>query len=83
MANVISIDDDGIKIKPEIMEKEKLYHCIFKNKILLFYKDEEEILNCFEIEEQALVDKVKKISTDEDVEKILEEYIKENKLNIK
>ena len=32
MADEISANDDGVKLKPEIMEKEKLYHCIFKNR---------------------------------------------------
>jgi len=44
MSNPISFDDDGIKIKPEKMEKEKLYHCLFKGKVVLFYKDAQEIL---------------------------------------
>ena len=75
----VSVDDEGIKLKPEQMEKEKLYHCIFKNKILLFYKDEQEILNCYEIEEEKLVEKVKNDSNKDDIEKIFEEYIsKEN-----
>ena len=28
MTDAISANDDGVKLKPEIMEKEKLYHCI-------------------------------------------------------
>ena len=28
-------DADGVKVKPEHMEQEKLYHCIFKEKIML------------------------------------------------
>jgi len=26
----IIAEADGVKLKPELMEKEKLYHCIFK-----------------------------------------------------
>jgi len=79
MSNPISFNDDGIKIKPEKMEKEKLYHCLFKGKVVLFYKDPQEMLNCFEIEETEIVDAVKN-SKDQDIEKLLEDYIEKNKL---
>ncbi len=69
--------DDGIKIQPEKMEQEKLYHCVFQNKVLLFYKDFQDVLNCYEIEEQDLVQKIKAISNKEEAEKFLEEYVKQ------
>lgn len=78
----VSPKDNGIKIQPEKMEKEKLYHCIFKDKILLFYKDVQDVLNCYEIEEEDLVQKIKAASAD-DIEKILEDYIEQKDLNIK
>jgi len=43
MENPVSADENGINLKPEKMEKEKLYHCIFKimqcwfSKILKMY----------------------------------------------
>ena len=55
----ISINPDGVKIIPKHMEKEKLYHCVFKDKVLLIFKDDEDLLNCYEIEEKDLVEKVK------------------------
>jgi len=73
----ISPSDDGIKIQPEKMEKEKLYHCVFQDKVLLFYKDIQDVLNCYEIEEKDLVQKIKAISNKEDVEKFLEEYVEQ------
>ena len=79
----VSPGDDGVKIQPEKMEKEKLYHCIFKDKVLLFYKDDQDILNCFEIEEADLVQKIKTINNKDDVEKFLEEYIQQKNLNLK
>lgn len=78
----VSPKDNGIKIQPEKMEKEKLYHCIFKDKVLLFYKDVQDVLNCYEIEEVDLVQKIKTAS-DDDIEKILEDYIEQKDLNIK
>lgn len=73
----VSPGDDGIKIQPEKMEREKLYHCVFQDKVLLFYKDVQDVLNCYEIEEKDLVQKIKDISNKEEVEKFLEEYVEQ------
>ena len=60
------------------MEDEKLYHCIFQNKVMLVFKDHNEILNCYEIEDEEIVFKVK-TSKNENIERILEDYLhKEN-----
>ena len=72
-------EKDGIKIKPQFMEDEKLYHCIFQNKVMLVFKDHNEILNCYEIEDEEIVSKVRG-SKNTDIEKVLEEYIREKNL---
>ena len=59
MSDEISVNDDGVKFKPEIMEKEKLYHCMFNDKIILAFKDHQDFLNCFEIEDLEIVNKIK------------------------
>ena len=82
MTYPISAEKDGVKIKPELMEKEKLYHCIFNDKVVLLFKDQNEILNCYEIEDEQIVSKVK-LSKEEDIEEILEEYISKENLKIK
>ena len=46
---------------------------------MLVYKDHNEILNCYEIEDEEIVSKVK-LSKNTDIEKILEEYIREKNL---
>ena len=79
MDNPIEVNDDGVKLKPEIMEPEKLYHCVFKEKIILVFKDHQDFLNCFEIEEKELVDKISS-SSDKDVNSMLESYIEKEKL---
>ena len=58
------------------------YHCIFNDKVVLLFKDQNEILNCYEIEDEQIVSKVK-LSKEEDIEKILEEYISKENLKIK
>ena len=81
MASPISADENGIKLKPEIMEKEKLYHCIFNDKVFLVFKDEQEFLNCYEIEEKEIIDKV--ISAQpQNIDNVLNEFIKNQKLKI-
>jgi len=81
MGYPLSVNKDGIKIKPELMVQEHLYHCLFQDKILLVYKDSQDFLNCYEIEEETLVNKIKNSTNDEQVEKILENYIEDNDIN--
>ena len=80
MTSPVTVNEDGIKVKPELMEKEKLYHCFFQNKMLIVFKDDQELLNCYEIEEEEIVEKIKANSNQENIEKILEDYIKQKNL---
>jgi len=80
MSYPLSVEKDGIKIKPEQMKPETIYHCIFQNKIFIIYKDYGGILNCYEIEEEEIISKVK-ASNKGNIEKILEEYIEKENLN--
>ena len=79
MDSPIEANNDGVKLKPEIMENEKIYHCVFKEKVILVFKDHQDFLNCLEIEEKEIVDKVKS-SNDDDINSILESYIEKEKL---
>jgi len=58
------------------MEKEKLYHCIFKNKAFLIFKDSQDVLNCYEIEQEDLVEQIRKCDNDAELEKLFQDYIK-------
>jgi len=71
----VSADENGVNLKPEKMEKEKLYHCIFKNKAFLIFKDSQDVLNCYEIEQEDLVEQIRKCTHDDDLEKLFEGYI--------
>jgi hypothetical protein len=73
----ITVNDDGINIKPELMEKERMYHCVFKSKVLLLYKDSQDFLNCYEIEEEELVNQIKNSKSDEEIEEIFDNYIRQ------
>jgi len=82
MSYPLSSGKDGIKIQPDKMEPEILYHCIYQNKIMLVYKDHNEILNCYEIDDDEIVSRVK-TSNKDGIEKILEEYIEKENLRKK
>ncbi len=72
----ISVNENGLNLKPEKMEREKLYHCIFKDKVMLVFKDSQDVLNCYEVEEAGLVDRIRKCNTTDELEKIFDEYLK-------
>ncbi len=71
----VSADENGVNLKPEKMEKEKLYHCIFKNKVFLIFKDSQDMLNCYEIEQEDLVEKIRTCDNDDELEKLFEDYM--------
>lgn len=77
----VTTEPEGVKINPEKMEKDKLYHCIFKDKVLLFFKDQNDMLNCYEIDEKELVDSIKQSSSSDEVENILQKFIEKENLN--
>ena len=62
------------------MEVDKLYYCIYQEKILLFYKEKNDMLNCYEIAEKDVIEEVKQ-SQSEDIENILQRYIEKKNLN--
>lgn len=63
---------DGIKLKPEIMVIDQLYHCIFEEKVYLFYKDQDELLHCYEVQDPTVTKEISENPAD--IEKILEKY---------
>ena len=82
MSYPLSSEKDGIKIQSDKMQPETLYHCVFQNKVMLVYKDHNEILNCYEIDDAEIVLKVK-TSSEENIENILEKYIEKENLRKK
>jgi hypothetical protein len=49
--NPVETESEGIKLRPEKMVVDKIYHCFYEDKIFLFYKDEQEFLHCYEVED--------------------------------
>lgn len=73
-------NENGVKIRPDLMEPEKMYYCIHNEKVLLFFKDDQEFLNCYEIEEKEIVDDAKKCKNHDEIEKVIENYISKGNL---
>lgn len=77
----VTAEPEGVKINPEKMEIDKLYHCVFKDKVILFFKDQNDMLNCYEIDEKELVDSIKQSSSPGELETILQKFIEKENLN--
>ena len=45
---------------------------------MLVFKDSQDVMNCYEIEEADLVEQIKKCDNDDDLEKLFEDYLKGN-----
>ena len=63
---------DGIKLKTEKMIADQLYHCIYDGKVFLFYKDEEGLLHCYEVENAEAIKEI--TANPSEIESILEKY---------
>jgi hypothetical protein len=63
---------DGIKLKTEKMVIDQLYHCIYQKKVFLFFKDEENMLHCYEIENPDAVREI--MEKPSDLDAVLRKY---------
>jgi hypothetical protein len=70
----IIVEKDGIKIKPEEMTVDKMYHCIYDKKVYIFYKDEENLTHCYEVEDPLVVQEI--INNPDNLEDILLKHSK-------
>lgn len=76
LENPVESESEGIILRPEKMVVDKIYHCIYEDKIFLFYKDEQEFLHCYEVEDPLAR---KEISQNPDqLESILRKYLESN-----
>jgi hypothetical protein len=63
---------DGIKLNTEKMFTDRLYHCIYDGKVFLFYRDEEGLLHCYEVEDPGAVREI--AANPSEIEGILKKY---------
>jgi hypothetical protein len=59
LENPVNINDNGIKLNPDKMLKEELYHCIYQNRVFLFFKDNDDILHGYEISDINIINEIK------------------------
>jgi hypothetical protein len=71
----VIVEKDGIKIDPEKMIVDKMYYCIYDNKVYIFYKDEENLTHCYEVDDQTVVQEITK--NPDNLEDILLKHSKE------
>ena len=83
MSYPLSSEQDGVKIRPDLMEPEKMYYCLHNDKILLVFKDDHEFLNCYEIEEEEIVERVKRCQNPDEIEKVIGDYVEKKVSSLK
>jgi hypothetical protein len=54
---------------------DKMYYCIYDNKIYIFYKDEENLTHCYEVDDPLVVQEI--INNPDKLEDILLKHSKE------
>lgn len=69
-------EHDGIKLKTEKMVIDKLYHCIYEDKVFLFYKDDQSLLHCYEVQDPNAVREIAEKPSELDI--ILARYADNN-----
>ena len=77
----VSVTEHGVKFKPEEMVTERLYHCIYHGKAILAFKDSQDMLNCYEIEDEDLVERISRCSDDSELSVLFDAYLAEARLN--
>jgi len=71
----IIVEKDGIKIKTEEMTVDKMYHCIYDRKVYIFYKDEENLTHCYEVDDPLVVQEI--VNNPDNLEDILLKHSEE------
>jgi hypothetical protein len=74
LENPVIINDNGIKLNPDKMIREELYHCIYQNRIFLFFKDNDDMLHCYEITDIDTINGIKE--NPENIHNILDNLAK-------
>lgn len=71
----VIVEKDGIKIDPDKMIVDKMYYCIYDNKVYIFYKDEENMTHCYEVDDQTVAQEI--VKNPNNLEDILLKHSKE------
>ncbi|MFQ5941368.1 MAG: hypothetical protein ACE5KA_06700 [Nitrososphaerales archaeon] len=74
--NPIIVKEDGIVVKPSVMKNDEIYHCVYHDKLYLFFKDEQELLNCYEVEDKEAAAAILDNPDSDSIKNILEKFAK-------
>ncbi len=72
MERAVSAGEGGMKVRPELMETDTLYHCIAGGRLMLVYRDAQEIMHCYEVDDESLLKAVRSCPTYEEASRLLE-----------
>ena len=72
----VVVGEEGIKLKTDKMIADQLYHCVHEGKVYIFYKDEEGLLHCYEVENIDATREI--IENPSQIEDILRKYSKQS-----
>lgn len=70
---------EGIKLRTEKMLPDQLYHCVHDGRVFIFYKDEEGLLNCYEVGDPAAVKEIENNPTE--IENVLKKFAQPGSTN--
>jgi len=72
VARAVSEEGGQVRIRPELMEDDRMYHCLVGGRLMLVYRDAQGITHCYEVEDEALVGAVRSCATYGEAERLLE-----------
>jgi len=68
----VVVEQEGIKLKTDKMVTDQLYHCIHESKVFIFFKDDEGLLHCYEVQNPSAVKEI--IENPSQIEAILKKF---------
>ncbi len=78
MSNPIISTQEGIIIKSELIDDDKIYPCIHEGRLFLFFKNRFGLLNCYEVRDQEIADKIRSDPNSDSIKKLLSSIIESN-----
>lgn len=70
----VVVKEDGIIIKTKKMKNDEIYHCVYQNTVYLFFKDEHDLLNCYEVGDEEVAEEIKANPDSDSIKNILKKY---------
>ncbi|MDD9826443.1 MAG: hypothetical protein OXU86_06725 [Thaumarchaeota archaeon] len=72
MERAVTEEGGQMRVRPELMEDDRMYHCIVGGRLMLVYRDAQGVTHCYEVEDEAVVGAVRSCATYGEAERLLE-----------